>query len=105
MSQAGLYIYLFERREPGVARDVGEMGKNGPVFGPFEFVEVSNGRQVKFATDDVTIRQLTINQEGLLYYDGFYYDNFSVLFNKRSHGLIVGNSKFDPSKAVVASGP
>src|SRR5216110_1446193 len=71
MPKKGLYVSLFEGQQNPDEQQHGE-GSAGPVFGPFEFVEVANGTQINMGTE-AGHDELTITSQGLVYYDGFYY--------------------------------
>jgi hypothetical protein len=54
MPKKGLYVSLFEGQQNPDEQQHGE-GSAGPVFGPFEFVELANGTQIKMGTEAATM--------------------------------------------------
>jgi FGGY family of carbohydrate kinases, C-terminal domain len=99
MAKAGVYLQLFEKRE-----NQGEEGQdgsvNGPVFGPLDFVEVKNASQIKMGTETAN-DELSVTQNGFVYYGGFYYGDFSVFLESRDRKRIAGLTDFDQAEAIV----
>ena len=99
MPKKGLYVSLFEGQQNPDEQQHGE-GSAGPVFGPFEFVEVANGTQINMGTE-AGHDELTITSQGLVYYDGFYYGDLGVVFERQSDSRLARHRKFDQTRAVA----
>jgi hypothetical protein len=99
MAQEGIYLQLFEKQE-NQADELLEAGKNGPVFGPLEFVEVANGSLIKLGTE-IDHYELTLTRNGFVYYAGIYYGSFSVFFQHQNDSRLVRHQGFDQAKAIA----
>ena len=74
-----LYLELFHGR-PDPAADLDDWGEQGPVFGPLSFVHTTYGSVIHLGEPTApfdTIGDLYI-VEGLVYYNGMYYGDWSV---------------------------
>ncbi len=73
-----MYLQLFHGRQ-NPHEQLEDWGAPGPVFGPLEYVHTTYGVDVKFTYADNSKRNgwLTV-VDGLVYYDGFYYGDWST---------------------------
>jgi hypothetical protein len=72
-----LYIRLFHgRKDP--KKEMDEWGTGGPVFGPYDYVHTTYANLIRLGKSDDSCDELIINDRGLVYYDGFYYGDWSV---------------------------
>ncbi len=99
MAKEGIYIQLFEGQENEVD-ELHDGGKDGPLFGPLEFVEVANGNLVKLGTE-VDHHELTITANGFVYYGGLYYGTFGVFFEHQNDRHLARHQGFEQAKAIV----
>ena len=73
----GVYIELLHgRKTPDEVMD--DFGPDGPVFGPFEWVHTTYGCDIKLG-DDGELQ----DKDGLVYYDGMWYGDWSVFSHKQ----------------------
>ena len=71
-----VYIRLFHGRiDPNQQMD--DWGTDGPVFGPYDFVHVTYGTDLKCGKADGTCDELYLHKD-MVYYDGAYYGDWSV---------------------------
>lgn len=70
-----LYIHLFHGRKT-VDEDMNDWGDDGPIIGPVDYFHLTYGNDIKLGDD---LCHLHIDNTGLLYFDGMYYGDFSVL--------------------------
>src|SRR4051794_21193953 len=74
-AQPGVYLQLFNTRQsPAI-----ELPPNGPVFGPYQFVHTTCGRLIRMGLEGTgrTTQDLEVD-DGLIYYAGQLYGNWSV---------------------------
>lgn len=80
-----LYIHLFHGRKT-VNEDMNDWGEDGPVIGPVDYFHLTYGNDIKLGDD---LCNLHIDKTGLLYFDGMYYGDFSVLDGQTYLGGLV----------------
>src|SRR5581483_6003874 len=97
MAKKGLYIHFFDGH---VLDQIEGCGRNGPVFGPFEFVELTHGPRITLQSKQGR-NELNISEQGLIYYDGFYHETVSVVSEPATDAIIDGHQRFDPAKAIT----
>ena len=101
---AGVYLELFHGREDP-KQELDDWGTPGPVLGPFQYVHTTYGTHIKMEmpTGDVLI-DMTVG-DGLVYYDGVYYGDWSVFDHQtlsNSTELQARRKCFDQSKTCRA---
>lgn len=77
-----LYIHLFHGRADPDATMTG-WGEEGPLLGPFEWVQVTYFQTVRCGLADGNEVWLT-RYDDMVFYDGMYYGDFDVLSAKKS---------------------
>jgi hypothetical protein len=72
-----LYIRLFHGRSDP-AQDMDDWGTDGPVFGPYKFVHTTYKNYLRLCNPDDAFKELFLSED-LLFYDGIYYGDWSVI--------------------------
>ena len=95
-----LYIHLFHgRADPD--QEMKDWGENGPLLGPFEWVQVTYFQTVRCGLADGSDIWLT-RYDDMVFYDGMYYGDFDVVSSKKSSRLPGGKSvEYDPELAEL----
>ena len=90
------YLRLFHgRSDPQQSLD--DWGDDGPIFGPYDFVHTTYADRIKLGNEDDHLLRIV---EGLVYYGGMYYGDWSV-FGESGHSLVRGSlTAFDPQQAI-----
>ena len=70
-----VYVKLWNGHKPGQLPD--DCGEDGPVFGPYDNVQVTYGGHVKMWSEDAC-DDLAIGANGWITYDGVLYGDFTV---------------------------
>ncbi len=90
-----LYLYLFHGRLDPKA-DMNEWGQTGPIFKTYRYAHTTYANDIKLDGPDTKFRQLIIDDNGLIYYDGVYYGDWSITTEiPNGHEVI----EFDQAKA------
>lgn len=90
------YLKLFHgRRDPHATLE--DWGEPGPIFGPFPYFHTTYGAHIQFGDGD---SRLTIVSE-LVYYDGWFYGDWSVFDGPPSDEDRHRLTDFQPGKAEV----
>jgi hypothetical protein len=97
MPRSGLFLQLLDGNENREHEFNGE-GRNGPVFGPFAFVELAQGGVIKLGVEESHYELTFINQRSI-YYGGIYYGQAGVFF-ARSKSELGRHQRFDQAKAI-----
>ena len=72
-----LYIRLFHgRTDP--EQDMDDWGTDGPIFGPYIHAHTTYSSMLRLGRTDGNCDELQIHHEGMVYYDGVYYGDWSV---------------------------
>ena len=78
--QAKEYLHLYHGRD-NPQEELEDWGSKGPVFGPYESIQVTYGSHIKMHTgagfDDL------VWQDELVYYDGIYYGDMEVFSSEK----------------------
>ncbi len=69
-----VYLELFHGRKTSTEQ-LEDWGAEGPIIGPFPHFHTTYALEIKFGNEG---HILTIVSEGLAYYDGMYYGDWSV---------------------------
>jgi hypothetical protein len=72
-----VYLSLFHGRKT-VTETLDDWGSEGPILGPFNYVHTTYGEEVKVGNDAKGRDGVLSHHNGLLYYDGMYYGDWSV---------------------------
>ena len=72
-----LYIRLFHGRSDP-AQDMDDWGTDGPVFGPYNFVHTTYKNYMRLNNLCNNYCELYLSED-LLFYDGMYYGDWSVI--------------------------
>ncbi len=95
-----LYVRLFHgRTDP--KQDLDNWGSDGPVFGSYKFAHMTYVHVVRLGKDDDSCDEL-FYFEDMLYYDGVYYGDWSVLSYEeylKNDEFVTEN--FDQAKAKI----
>jgi hypothetical protein len=97
-----LYIRLFHgRTDPN--QDMDDWGTDGPVFGPYKFVQMTYASHLKLGRPDGHCDELFVHADDMVFYDDVYYGDWSVFGQDafKQDGFQV--TEFVPAKAVLAS--
>lgn len=76
-----LYIRLFHGRSR-LRQQMDDWGRDGPVFGPYDYVHTTYGSNLRLGKADQECDELLIVHRKLVYYDGMYYGDWSVFTDK-----------------------
>lgn len=94
-----IYIELFHgRTDP--EQDLDDWGDEGPILGPFPFCHITYLGGFLKVGDDMTLNCY----EDMVYYDGVFYGDFSILSGLSASAdpiLMRKVEKFNPEKAVI----
>lgn len=99
-----VYIELFHGRTSPL-ENLNDWGTQGPIFGPFDWISMTYASEIRCGTLDT---EATLKILGdLVYYDGCYYGDFSIV-GEPSHkvldaGLLTHLQDWDESKAEPPS--
>jgi hypothetical protein len=81
-----------------------DWGEQGPVFGPYDWAHTTYGSNLKLGKDSDNLDDLPVSGDGLIYYDGLYYGDWSV-FGKdvlaNDKGLQARLVPFEQDKAIT----
>lgn len=97
-----VYLELFHGRK-AVDEDMSDWGAQGPVLGPFPFLQTTYGDSLKFGKSTM----LTLVQ-GLIFYAGTWYGDWSVISQDtvmQQDNLKCRVELFDPAKAEHSGQP
>ena len=72
----GLYLELFHGRK-SPEQEMDDWGEQGPIFGPYAYVHTTYSCDIKLGKENDDPDELSII-DGLVYYDGIYYGDWSV---------------------------
>lgn len=96
-----LYIRLFHGRvDP--EQDMDDWGSDGPIFGPYHFVQTTYTSFVRLGRQDGMCDELNTIQD-MLYYNGVYYGDWSVFGSEVFEKGRFQVSGFDQDKAKLPS--
>ena len=97
-----LYLTLFHGRT-APDQEMDDWGSQGPVFGPLSSCHTTYGTDVRLSYLDATgdTCDLHITKDGLLYYDGIYYGDWSTFISDKEEIT----SDYDPAKATLPREP
>lgn len=92
-----MYLRLLHgRRHP--REELQEWGADGPTFGPVDSVHTTYAIHIRFGTEENEDCELVIAHEGMVYYSGIWYGDWTV-FNS-DELAIAGLMRFDEALAV-----
>jgi hypothetical protein len=100
-----VYLEVFHgRKDPD--EELHDWGSHGPVIGPLQYVQFTYGMPPRLGPIDYPhdSEEMTM-VEDMLYYDGVYYGDFSIISEdlvQKEKELHVRVEPFDPSKATLA---
>jgi len=92
-----LYIRLFHGRT-NPDQNMDDWGFDGPVLGPYQFVHTTYVSRIRLGRLDGNCDELLIHED-MLYYDGGYYGDWSVVCEKLLNDSKYQASEFEQSKA------
>lgn len=90
------YLKLFHGRD-SPDTELSGWGEDGPIFGPFPYFHTTYGVEIKFDEDECHVLPIV---EELVYYDGMFYGDWSVIdgpVDASEQSLI---AEFQPSLAL-----
>lgn len=97
-----VFLQLFHgRKDP--AEDMEDWGRTGPTLGPFDYVHVTYLSCVKFGCDKSNMEANFGMFGDLLYYDGWYYGDFTVTSQPTETTEPVDPNKLAPPPAAEMS--
>jgi len=98
-----LYIRLFHGRiDPN--RDMDDWGSDGPVFGPYEFVQRTYTTVLRLGKSNGDSNSLYLFED-MLYYDNVYYGDWSVFTDETLKKGEFVTIPFEQSKANLPTQP
>lgn len=105
-----IYLYLFHGRKT-TTEDVEGWGEEGPTFGPLKYAHTTYANRIHLHGENgEEMGDLHIVEDGLVYYDGMYYGDWSVcclsedeLNQNERLGRPFAIVPFDEAKAIPES--
>lgn len=95
-----IYLHLFHgRKDP--SQDMDDWGAEGPLLGPFHGFQVTYKSHMKLIKDSDLIMELSFFED-MVYYDGMYYGDFTVIGEENAMKLGQKPEEPDESKCVNA---
>lgn len=90
-----IYLHLYHGRKDPL-EDLEDWGSEGPVFGPYENVQITYGAHIKMHAPD-GFDDLTWHED-LVYYDGVYYGDVSICTSPDQSAIPYEEEKSNPPK-------
>lgn len=99
---SGVYLELFHGRKSRLMQ-MDNWGENGPVLGPFEYVSVTYNSELRVkmvaSKESDAIEGELVVVGDMVYYDGYYYGDWSFITEESAHELKNRIQAFSPEKA------
>jgi hypothetical protein len=94
---SGVYLKLFHGRKK-VTQNLNDWGHDGPMIGPLAYVHGTYQHHLAVENEDGVGEGCIEYVDDCLYYDGYYYGDFTVVDNHRQGWKA---KRFDPAKAEL----
>lgn len=96
----GVYLHLFHGRKT-VDEQLEDWGEDGPVIGPLDFAHTTYASDIKIREEESGENGWLDIIEGMVYYNGMFYGDWSVF----SHSMLLEDKmtpvKFEQEKAEI----